>query len=66
MVHGINPPYGDIKIYKCFSDNCSMKDKEWSRLDDFRLHINIMHQNQDPMSLINLYDALYHTFLIDY
>lgn len=55
-VHHINPSHGFSKSYKCFGDNCSKKEKEWPRLDNFRQHLSRMHQSQDPEKLVKLYE----------
>ena len=48
--HRIMPP--GSKLYKCASESCLEKSKEWPRLDNFRQHCDRMHKDEDTQSLI--------------
>ena len=49
-VHRVNMEKGS---YQCASKNCRNRGKIWPRLDNFKQHINRMHQGEDILDLIN-------------
>lgn len=42
--------------FQCKAENCWNKEKIWPRLDNFRQHIERMHQDEDIEDLVNRYD----------
>lgn len=42
--------------YRCASELCKNKGKTWTRLDNFKQHINRMHKDEDQEDLIKRYD----------
>lgn len=52
-VHKKEPGRGPKKMYICFGKNCPRRNKMWPRLDNFRQHINRMHEREDVDELLN-------------
>jgi hypothetical protein len=40
------------KSYQCAAEHCRNKEKIWPRLDNFKQHVERMHQDVDPLDLI--------------
>jgi CheY-like chemotaxis protein len=51
-VHKINTR--NSKTYKCFDVDCTKADKEWPRLDNFKLHIQKTHGSENLELLLRL------------
>ena len=46
------------KSYQCASEHCRNKEKIWPRLDNFKQHVNRMHNDENADELIKLYVIL--------
>jgi hypothetical protein len=46
------------KSYQCASEHCRNKEKIWPRLDNFKQHVNRMHNDEDASELIKWYVIL--------
>ena len=56
-VHGKYPQCGPKESYKCFGRNCGHPKKVWPRLDNFKAHIKLKHNDQNEEDLLSQYIA---------
>ena len=49
-IHKIMPP--GSKMYRCASEHCTEKSKQWPRLDNFRQHCERMHRAENIEDLV--------------
>lgn len=51
-VHNKEPERGPKMMYLCFGKNCPRPNKKWPRLDNFKQHLNRMHNEEDADALL--------------
>ncbi|KAJ5177517.1 Zinc finger C2H2 [Penicillium coprophilum] len=51
-VHNKEPERGPKMMYMCFGAHCPRPNKKWPRLDNFKQHLNRMHQEEDGEALL--------------
>ncbi|KAJ5951820.1 Zinc finger C2H2 [Penicillium vulpinum] len=51
-VHNKEPERGPKMMYMCFGTNCPRPNKRWPRLDNFKQHLNRMHNEEDGEALL--------------
>ncbi|KAL1635534.1 hypothetical protein SLS56_001585 [Neofusicoccum ribis] len=57
---------GMTKSFRCVADRCKNKDKIWPRLDNFKQHVQRMHQDENMEDMIQRPDGSHHNNSLDF